>query len=108
MKIMPHGWMQKEPTMGRPKARLCALMALLWSPLAVIGATLLWTTRGSVEHLKLSAQEPGVILLAWGMVLLQLCWLALAILFRTCERPRPLPKLLNWANTPPVIHIHSP
>lgn len=107
MNIMPHGWMGHQTTLGRRKARLCAFMTLLWSPIAIIGAALLWTLGGTQDW-PLSPENPPLAVMAWGMVLLEVVWIALAIAFRVFEQPQPVSKLLRWPAPGPIIHIHSP
>jgi hypothetical protein len=92
--IMPHGWM-KQKTQGRPRARLCFSLAVVWAAVAVTAAPLPWPGLGGGD-------EPAWHLL-WLIGLPEAVFVGLAVFFRLTEVPREVPAVSGeWHG--PIIH----
>lgn len=86
--IMPHQWMARE-TIARPKARFLGFLAVIWAPVALLGALYLWLDTSGPE-------SPGMARLAWQLLIPELVLVWMAIVFRFVECPRHVPPPLDW------------
>ena len=94
IRIMPHGWMAKY-TIGRPKARLCVFLSVIWATVATIGVLLLWQPDSSAEVSELYY-------LGWVLVVPEPVFIALAFFFWLTEQPRKIRAYSGYDG--PVIH----
>ncbi len=92
--IMPHGWMARE-TLGRPRARFCGFLAVIWATVSIIAALLLWQGLDTPELAEIRR-------LAWLLLLPEPVFIGLAVFFRLTEAPRAIPAPLDWHG--PILH----
>ncbi len=98
MKIMPHGWMQRdEQRMGRPRLRWVLGLFTAWAFLAGAGSLVVWIDGdGSFSHLGL---------VHWLALIPVPVLVGTAVYFRFTEQPRPLRPRARLVNLEgPVIH----
>ena len=92
---MPDSWMEKPKwTMGRPKARFCAYLALMWSLVAIGGGIMLWQ----------GVDDPELRHLAWFTMAPEPVFIILALFFRLTEVPQKIPAPSDWHEPPTIIH----
>jgi hypothetical protein len=79
---------------ARPKARFFGFLALFWAPVALVGALLLWLDTWGTESVEIRR-------LVWLVLIPELVFIGLAIVFQFVERPRKVPEPRHWDR--PVI-----